>query len=135
MKRISVNPRFVNNTGDGLVPGKIHTIRQNYDFWKTFEGQDVALFTWEGKAYRSNQIVFCTKHITKVQRIKKETDGITPGSPFTFYRAPNESYHEQLLISELALNDGFLSESEFIDWFLEYPDVYMALIQFTDFKY
>jgi hypothetical protein len=49
MKRISFNAQFVNESGDGLILGKIHTIRQNYSFWKKFEGRDVELFTWEGK--------------------------------------------------------------------------------------
>jgi hypothetical protein len=55
MKRISFSPRFVNEMGDDLVSGKIHTIRQNYFYWKKFEGRHAALFTWEGKLYRSKQ--------------------------------------------------------------------------------
>ena len=136
MKRIGFNSRFVNGAGDDLVPGKIHTIRQNFDFWKRFEGREVALFTWEGKPYQkgSSHDVFCVKRIITVERILKETDGITPGSPFSVYRAPNSEYSVQLLINELALNDG-MSEAEFIGWFRDYPDGYMAVLHFTDFQY
>jgi hypothetical protein len=52
MKRISFNPRFVNETGDDLIPGKIHTVRRNFDYWKKFEGRDVELFTWVEKSRR-----------------------------------------------------------------------------------
>jgi hypothetical protein len=69
MRRISINPRFINKAGNDLVLGKIHTIRQNYDYWKKFEGQEVALFTWEGKPYRSKQKVFCVKRIVSVQEV------------------------------------------------------------------
>ena len=69
MKRISFDPRFVNEAGDGLIPGKIHTIRQNYDYWKQYEGREAALFTWEGQPCRSRQKVFCVKRVVSVQEV------------------------------------------------------------------
>ena len=132
--KISFDCRFVNKTGDDLVPGKIHTIRKNYDFWKKFEGKRLGLFYWSGTPYRSKQFLFAEKTLIKVERICKETDGITPGSPFSIYRHPNYEYFEQLLISKLAKNDG-LSEKDFIKWFLTYPDGVMGILHFTDFEY
>jgi hypothetical protein len=79
VERLSFNPRFVNEAGDDLVPGKIHTIRQNFDYWKRFEGRDVALFIWEGKPYQrqSRQKVFCVKRLVYVQKIRKEKTRFT----------------------------------------------------------
>jgi len=136
MRRISFNPRFVCESGRDLIPGKIHTIRKNYEWWKRFEGERIQLFYWGGVPYRrySKQIVFAEKKIYKVERILKETDGITPGSPFSIYRSPNESYAEQMLLGELAKNDG-LTEKEFVDWFAGYKDGYMGIIHFSDFDY
>jgi len=70
MKHISVNPRFLNKAGNDIIKSKIHTIRQNYEFWEKFEGRDVALFTWEGVPYKSKHKVFCVKRLVSVQEIK-----------------------------------------------------------------
>jgi len=134
MKRIPFNKRFINEAGDNLIDGKIHTIRQNYEYWKKFEGKEVAFFYWESKPYHSKQKVFCVKKLVSIQRILKVTDGITPNSPFSIYYYPNEEYQRQLLISELAVNDG-LSEKEFIEWFANYQDGKMAILHFTDLRY
>jgi hypothetical protein len=129
MRRLSFNPRFVNEAGNDLVPGKIHTIRQNYDFWKRFEGQDVALFTWEGKPYRSKQRVFCVKRIVSVQKIRK-----VGGSNFYLINwEPDSSIY--LHPPVLAKKDGFADYYEFLDWFYDYPDGDMAILHFTDFRY
>jgi hypothetical protein len=127
MRRISFNPRFVNEAGNDLVPGKIHTIRQNYDFWKRFEGQDAALFTWEGTPYRSKQRVLCVKRIVSVQRMVKERGYfyVPRGSCDLVYAA----------IEKLAKNDGFDNVGEFSNWFSDYPDGDMAILHFTDFRY
>ena len=136
MKRISFNPRFVNKTGDDLIPGKIHTIRENYDYWKHFEGKEVALFTWEGKAYRSHQIVFSTKRIISVQKIfycKSEKSG---GFYFLF-----EGQQARLgIISQnndaLYKNDGFQSIDDYFSWSSKgYKTGIMSIIHFTDFMY
>lgn len=134
MKRISFDRRFVNNKGDDLIPGKIHTIRRNYNFWKKFEGQRLGLFYWSETPYRSEQVLFAEKTLIKVERIYKATDGITPGSPFSIYRHPNSEYFEQLLIDELAANDG-LAEKDFIQWFKKYPDGVMGVLHFAEFEY
>jgi hypothetical protein len=137
MRRISFNPRFVNEAGDDLVVGKIHSIRQNFDYWKKFEGREVELFTWEGKPYQkgSKQKVFCVKPLILVQHIVKESDGIQPDCDFEFFLQKNAAYLEQLLNEELFKNDGFSGIDEFADWFRNYPDGEMAILHFTDFRY
>lgn len=54
----------------GLTP-KTTTIRSNYEYWKSKEGQLIQPFFWAGKPYRSKQVVFCPEvRLTKVSRIK-----------------------------------------------------------------
>jgi hypothetical protein len=145
MKRVSFNPRFVNGTGDDLVPGKIHTIRASYSFWKKFEGRDMELFTWEGKPYRSKQKVFCVKRLVYVQRVEiwhiraSERHKMWP----KFYMKSSRPVTEKtdvemrfpLSTALLAANDGFDDEEEFLDWFYDYPPVGVAILHFTDFRY
>jgi len=131
MKRISFNKRFINAAGNDLMPGKIHTIRQNFEYWKKFEGKEIALFTWKGKPYQkgSKQKVFCIKRIVSVQSIKYlahagmqkwfEIDGVD-------------------ITAQLGMNDGFWHEPNrllIMHWFLNYEPGKMAVLHFTDFRY
>jgi hypothetical protein len=127
MRCIPFNPRFVNEAGTDLVEGKVHTIQKSYSFWKRFEGQDVALFTWEGKPYRSKQRVFCVKKLVSVQRtVKAKGHFFVPRDPCDLVYAD---------IEKLAKNDGFENEQEFADWFRNYLDSEMVVLHFTDFRY
>jgi len=129
MRRIAFNPRFVNEAGNDLVSGKIHTIRQNFEYWKKFEGQEVALFTWEGKPYRSKQKVFCVKRIVSVQELLFENFiGFA-------YEVFVPDMKQQVKPSEFAKNDGFNNTEELLEWFHDYPSGKMAILHFTDFKY
>lgn len=50
---------------------KTTTIRSNYEYWKSKEGQLIQPFFWAGKPYRSKQVVFCPAvRLAKVRRIK-----------------------------------------------------------------
>jgi hypothetical protein len=137
MRRIAFNPRFVNGAGDDLIAGKIHTIRQSFDFWKRFEGQDAALYTWEGKPYRSKQRVFCVKRIVSVEEIclwhNKTVDGHKMPPDFFIKTGGRRAFH--LSVTLLALHDGFDDDDEFRDWFYDYPDGEMAVLHFTEFRY
>ena len=134
MRRLAFNPRFVNEAGNDLMPGKIHTIRQNYEFWKRFEGKEIALFTWEGKPYRSRQKVFCTKRIVSVQEVYLYD---FYGSRY-FLRFQHPTDDNQIFDDHcMAANDGFEDLFEFQVWFnrKDYPPGKMAIIHFTDFRY
>jgi hypothetical protein len=126
MKRLSFNPRFVNEAGNDLIPGKIHTIRRNYAYWKRFEGQDIALFTWTGKPYRSKQKVFCVKRLVSVQEVIKSEVA-------DFWLSLDDKY--PIPINVIAKHDGFKNKRDFIDWFIEYPFGDMAVLHFTDYRY
>jgi len=130
MKRISFNPRFVNEAGDDLVPGKIHTLRQNFEFWKKYEGKDVALFTWEGKPYQkgSKHKVFCVKRLVSVQEV--EFDKALCVS--TVWFSINGKKIDSIKLYE---NDGFYRFGEFVTWFRNYKPGKMAILHFTDFWY
>jgi len=140
MKRISFNPQFVNSSGDNLINGKIHTIRQNYGYWKLFEGEELALFTWEGKSYQkgSKQKIFCVKRLVSVQPVMKShcnvnfwTVDIQGYNPDTGYQYETIAQIRNYI---LARNDG-LTENEFVKWFYDYPYDIMAILHFTNFKY
>jgi len=142
MKRISFNPQFVNDAGDDLIPGKIHTIRKNYDYWKRYEGQELTLFTWDGKPYQqgSKQKVVCVKRLVSVQKIKKikhcfwaNTFAIVLGDGK--YEPASMTYSGSLDPVELAKNDGFSTTGGFFNWFENYPEGTMAILHFTDFRY
>ena len=128
MKHIAFDRRFVNAAGDDLIPGKIHTIRQNYGYWKRFEGKEVALFIWEGKPYQkgSRQKVFCIKRIVSVQEVTKSEVA-------DFWLSLYDK--DPIPIDVIAKNDGFNNRYEHIEWFVEYPFGKMAIIHFTDFRY
>jgi len=134
MKRISFNPRFVNEAGNDLIPGKIHTIRQNYDWWKKFEGKEVALFTWEGKPYQkgSKQKVFCVKKIVSVQEVFYGKIALC--QCFTQFEHPtvgNRAFDKRIM----ARNDGFNDVMDFDIWFMNYKPGKMGILHFTDFRY
>jgi len=125
MKHISFDPRFVNAAGNDLIQGKIHTIRQNFFFWKRFEGKEVALFNWEGKPYQpgSKHKVFCVKRIVSVQGIFYDT----------FFSSKKQDNF--IAPCELAKNDGFENSDDLFLWFSNYKPGKMAILHFTDFRY
>ena len=130
MKHISFNPRFVNAAGDDLIPGKIHTIRQNYDWWKRWEGKEVALFTWDGKPYQpgSKHKVFCVKRIVSVQKIRKRKHYFWSD---TFVMILGDTWEDDWVNAPtMAKNDGFENVAEIYNWFKNDPDGEKAIIHF-----
>ena len=123
MRVLMINPRFVNEAGTDLKSGKIHTIRQNYDYWKKFDGQEVSIRVWEGKPYRSKQKEICRK-VIGVQKI------YFGDHPFWF-----DNGDEVIELGMLAKNDGFELMSEFFKWFAAYPNGDMVILHFTNFRY
>jgi hypothetical protein len=132
MKRISFKPQFVNAAGNDLIPGKIHTIRQNYNFWKGFEGRDVALYTWDGTPYRKGSAhkIFCVKKIIYVQ-------GIVYDGTFNADMGWVVPIDNKQKLEDIAKNDGFENYRDFVRWFREgnYKHGRMAILHFTDFRY
>jgi hypothetical protein len=132
MKRISFDKCFLNAERNNLVKNKIHTIRQNFDYWKKFEGRDVELFTWEGKPYRSKQKVFCVKRIYSVQSVILSEGGLVYNIDDEWGICPWDLIWH--ITDSMAKNDG-LTPEEFRAWFADYPEDEMAILHFTDFRY
>jgi hypothetical protein len=136
---ILVNRRFETAILSGE---KIHTLRKNFLFWKRRieTAGEISVRYWEGRPRHSLQKII--KSITQytpngrfgVQEVCKINDGKSPGSLFSFYLAENSMPITRLDLDVLARNDG-LTLQEFIDWFRDYPEGQMALIQFTSFRY
>jgi len=143
MKHISFDPRFVDSKKGDLISGKIHTIRQNYNFWKRFEGKEVALFTWKGKPYQkgSKHKVFCIKRIVSVQMLylRRVVRHLVSNEDGILAFLLDDKWIQ--LDSQLAENDGFINSDGIIDtgafrkWFTDYKSGKMAIIHFTDFIY
>jgi len=138
MKHISFDPRFVDSKKGDLISGKIHTIRQNYNYWKQFEGKEVALFTWKGLPYQkgSKHKVFCVKRIVSVQEVKctiiKSYKKFKGQAEFDF-----SCKGWSISLDKLSENDGFERVAYLKEWFFygNYKSGKMAIIHFTDFKY
>jgi len=126
MTHISFNPRFINDTSDDLILGKIHTIRHAYEFWKKQEGKRIALFKWEGKPYKSKHLIFCKKKIVSVQKVIKSEVA-------DFWLSLKDK--NPIPINTISKNDGFDNREEFIKWFAEKPYGEYGIIHFADFKY
>jgi len=138
MKRISFNPQFVNEEGNDLIAGKIHTIRKNYEYWKKFEGKELACFTWEGKPYQkgSTQRVFCVKKLIYVQPVYLHCREMTQKGDKAL---PDYYFNNKLIPKEIiAENDGFSCDTELDDWVFNnkwFDSRRMAILHFTDFRY
>jgi hypothetical protein len=141
MKRLLFNRQFINASGDDLVAGKIHTIRQNYEYWKKFEGQNIALCYWSGKPYRSKQIIFCVKKLVSVELAVlyfNYTKNFEKASMKISALKLNADGHKKYVKTDqlfLMVNDGFDSTRKFRDWFWNYHKGEMAILHFTDFQY
>jgi hypothetical protein len=129
---IMVNPRFAESILNGR---KIHTIRQNYDFWKRFDGKECGIRVWKGKPYRSGQHEICRKIISVCPMLVCH-DKTTDGPPPEFYGRRGKA---DTLV--LAMNDGFFDsggnvcEDDFTGWFHNYPDGILAVLHWTDYRY
>jgi hypothetical protein len=133
MKRMVFDRRFVNPAGNGLVEGKIHTIRSSYDYWKIYAGREAELVYWEGKPCRSKQKLFCMKTIRSV--VPFASDGRHFWKTYC-WKGAAENGGGNIDPVLLARNDGFESVDEFYKWFENYKrPALMCIIHFTGFKY
>ena len=127
--------------GRGVVGGKFHTIRANYEFWrKRFEkisaGKAVlSVRQWVGKPYAKgstqHEIVVLTRDDgIGLQRLDFEDGDIfqvnVDGQKF----APTEE-----TLTNIAANDG-LTYDDWREWFKDYDlSKPLAIIQFTKNRY
>ena len=109
---------------------KIHTIRANYDLWKSRieeinKGNAyLSIRFWEGKPYRSQQHEFARLYEVGIQKLQ-----------FKDLSRKANVEGNMIDLPILAKNDG-LEFNDFFNWFKAYnlKDP-MAIIQFTPFRY
>jgi len=128
-----------------IVGKKIHTIRANYPLWEkrmkaVQEGKAVIeLFYWEGKPYKSLQLVFATLDKGSGCGVQKlifgyNNDLIEEVENPIILKLEEHTFLN-LDVIQLSANDGLLLE-DFKSWFKKYDlSKPMAIIHFTKFRY
>jgi hypothetical protein len=115
---------------------KIHTIRDNYDWWEQKASliqkgeMELCIRSWIDQPYNSKQEEWSRLQKIGLQKITMTYDS-TDGYPKAFVE------DKQIPIQELAMHDG-LSVEDFIDWFFGSgkTNVYDGvIIHFTNFTY
>lgn len=130
------------HTDDGELlptgPGKIHTCRPNYKYWKGIEGKVnsgygvLSLRQWEGKPYNSSRPEFMLLSKMRVDHLVIETKGFGKGSAAVRLYINGENHSSKL--DQFAVNDGLENGLDLIHW-LGWDGFDGALISFTDFCY
>ena len=123
---------------DQIMSGdKIHTIRENYDWWKKRidEVNECKAFLsiryWTKSPYNSK------RDNSKQYEYKKLYAGECGIQKAEFYGVNDvkiDGKYYQGHLEQIAQNDG-LSYEDFIEWFRHTPAQPMAIIHFTNFKY
>jgi hypothetical protein len=92
---------------------KVHTIRENYDYWSKHSGKRVNLCAWDGKPYNSKSRCFASAvlRVEKIKRVCETTDADT-SLVFIEKKAGFKFFN----ISAFADDDG-LTCLEFWGWF------------------
>jgi hypothetical protein len=153
VEKIQVALEDIRNTDElpfrTLFNPKLHTCRANFPLWEkrmkeVQAGRAVIeLFYWEGKPYRSKQVVFATldnnsgcgvqelSPLSNFMKVSKWKDAII----YSEKGDSEEHFYSEIPVSTLAENDG-LSFENFEAWFKGYDlSEPMAIIQFTKFRY
>lgn len=129
-----------NISGEGI---KIHTIRGNYPRWEKIMAEVQAgravieLFYWEGKPYRSQQIVFETLNKDSgcgVQMLDLSVFNKI-GLAMIQFKTDDSCGSKQISTRSLIKNDG-LNLHDFYHWFKKADlNETMTIIHFTKFRY
>lgn len=96
---------------------KTTTIRKNYEYWKSKEGQLIQPFFWAGKPRRSNQVVFCPEvRLARVDRVfvNSENKHLATGDENEYLR---RFYVTEADLKEVCLSEGFDNPDHFWMWF------------------
>ena len=129
---------------------KIHTCRDNYDYWASkiealkAAGGTLCVREWSGRPYRSPQDTIVEipaerVHVSKLKLTRISLDGPTPGTHYHAYSAIVNG--KNVRIEEVARHDGFECERDFVAFLDPLFDrdntntEYLAIIHFTDFNY
>lgn len=115
---------------------KLHTIRENYEYWKEKADKinagemELSIRVWSGKPYRSTQVEVARLSHVGVQLVEMgcSTEDAQPIVYVDNVLKPNAA-------AEMAKNDGLQLE-DWIEWFFKKTNTFRGVIlHFTDFKY
>lgn len=115
---------------------KLHTIRENYEYWKEKADKinagemELSIRVWSGKPYRSTQVEVARLSHVGVQLVEMSysTEDAQPIVYVDNVLKPN-------VAAEMAKNDGLQLEN-WIEWFFKKTNTFRGVIlHFTDFKY
>ena len=111
----------ISNVTNVMYP-KTTTIRSNYDYWKSKEGQLLQPFFWAGRPSRSKHVVFCPEvRLVSVLRINldiyeknifitaEENDGVCKKSFISLLNWKS--------VSDFTKDEGFDQPDHFWMWF------------------
>ena len=97
---------------------KTTTIRKNYEYWKSKEGQLIQPFFWAGKPYRSKQVVFCPevrlRMVRPIKILPNKFARIHIYDRNGVYLILDEEIDE---LNHFAQNEGFDHPDHFWMWF------------------
>lgn len=129
-------------TDDGKLlptaPGKYHTCRKNYEYWKRIEEKVnsgygiLSLRQWDGAPYDSPRPEFMRLSKIRVDFLVIETQGFGKGSAAVTVHINGKDCTSKLDL--IARNDGLEDGLDLIQW-LGWDGFDGALINFTAHKY
>lgn len=124
--------------GDSIIVRgkKLHTIRQNYEYWKEKTEKinagemELSIRVWSGNPYKSLQVEVARLSHVNIQLVEMSysTEDAQPIVYIDNVLKPN-------IAEEMARNDGLQLE-DWIEWFFKKTNTFRGVIlHFTDFKY
>lgn len=98
---------------------KTTTIRSNYEYWKSKEGQLIQPYFWAGKPYRSKHVVFCPEvRLKAVRKIEIHNYREIQNHEYILDMIRVDGWWLTLRrIEELIQNEGFDHPDHFWMWF------------------
>lgn len=124
--------------GESIVVGgkKLHTIRENYEYWKEKAGKinvgemELSIRVWSGKPYKSPQAEVARLSHVDIQLVEMGYSTEDP-QPIVYI----DNILKPNIAEEMAKNDGLKLE-DWVEWFFKRTNTFRGVIlHFTDFKY
>lgn len=115
---------------------KLHTIRENYDYWKAKAGKinagemELSIRVWSGKPYKSQQVEVARLSHVSIQLVEMSYS-IEDAQPIVYV----DNVLKPNIAEKMAKNDGLQLE-DWVEWFFKKTNTFRGVIlHFTDFKY
>lgn len=120
-----------------IVRGKkLHTIRENYEYWKEKTAKinagemELSIRVWSGKPYKSQQVEVARLSHVSIQLVEMSYS-VEDSQPIVYV----DNVLKPNIAEEMAKNDGLQLE-DWTEWFFKKTNTFRGVIlHFTDFKY